>query len=690
MKKHLFLFLLFILNYQSTIAQVSETDSLENLVKKYQKRDTVRVNLLNKTAYKLYLKDFEKTLIYATEANELAEELNFLKGKSNSFRYIGIHYYMKANYSKALEYYQKSLKIEEELGNDVGIAKGCNNIGMIYRYLNDFPKSLEYLEKALQKGKEGGDRMLTSFSLNNIGNTYRGMENYPKALEYYQKSLKIKRELGSKLGIASSYHNIGKNYKLQKNYPKALEYLQKSLEIAIEIKTKSIEARNYTELGSVYLRQNKLREAFTYSQKSYLLAKEMGELNFQKESLEILSKSSEMLGLYEKAYKYHVAFKAINDSIYNNENNKKIAGLEYQYKYEKEKQEAELKQQKKDIIQAEEAKQQKTIRNSFIAGFALMLILALVVSYSFVQKQKANHILAEQKHIIENTNEELNQINDELQTTLETVNQQKEEITEQHQIVTKQKEHISASINYASRIQKAILPVPSLFEDNFSDYFILFKPRDVVSGDFYWAKKINNYLIYAAADCTGHGVPGAFVSMLGISFLNEIARRKDMQTPAQMLEELRLSIKTSLHQTGNSKNASKEGMDIALCILDTKTNILQYAGAYNPLYLIRNKELIETKATRNPISIFRKEVNFVNHEIQVEKGDTLYIFSDGYIDQFGGEKGYRFNSKKFKNLLIPIAQKPMSEQKEILDNEFKNWRGNNKQIDDVLVLGVKI
>jgi len=258
----------------------------------------------------------------------------------------------------------------------------------------------------------------------------------------------------------------------------------------------------------------------------------------------------------------------------------------------------------------------------------------------------------------------------------------KEEIEDAHKGITD-------SINYASRIQNAILPTARLFEDNFSNYFILFKPRDVVSGDFYWAKKVNEHLVIAAADCTGHGVPGAFVSMLGISFLNEIAGKKEAKTASHILEELRVQIKTSLHQTGDS-NEAKDGMDIALCVINLETYLLQFAGAYNPLYIIRNKEFIEIKATRNPIGIYLKEKPFKNNEIQLQKNDMLFMFSDGYADQFGGKKATKFKSKNFKELLLLVSDKSVSEQKQILNNTFEEWRGNIEQVDDVLVVGLKI
>ena len=247
---------------------------------------------------------------------------------------------------------------------------------------------------------------------------------------------------------------------------------------------------------------------------------------------------------------------------------------------------------------------------------------------------------------------------------------------------------ITDSINYAKKIQNAIFPSLDLFKNNFLDYFIFFKPLDVVSGDFYWAKKINEHFIFVAADCTGHGVPGAFVSMLGISLLNEICTRKEVTTANQVLDILREEIKISLNQ--NSESKRQEGMDIAFCVLNTKTNVLQFAGANNPLYLFRNNELVEYKANKQPIGIYRKEKPFTNYEIQLEKGDKIYIFSDGYIDQFGGKKNKKFMKKNFKNLLYKIQNEDMNIQKEILENQFRNWKGEIKQIDDVLVMGVKI
>ncbi|NOZ35671.1 MAG: SpoIIE family protein phosphatase [Chlorobi bacterium] len=263
------------------------------------------------------------------------------------------------------------------------------------------------------------------------------------------------------------------------------------------------------------------------------------------------------------------------------------------------------------------------------------------------------------------------------------------EITHQKEEIEEKNHHITSSIEYASRIQQALLPPEELITEYLPDHFILYKPRDIVSGDFYWLKQIDNYTVYAAADCTGHGVPGAFMSMLGISFLNEIVSKSQVNKPSEILNELRKKIKSSLRQTGKD-NESKDGMDIAVCVIDNKRMILNYAGAYNPLFIIRKGELKEIKATRNPIGIYLREVPFENHELELEKGDVLYTFSDGFVDQFGGEKQSKFKAQNFKKILLEIYDKSMKEQKTILDKTILQWQGDAEQTDDIVIFGVRI
>jgi len=271
------------------------------------------------------------------------------------------------------------------------------------------------------------------------------------------------------------------------------------------------------------------------------------------------------------------------------------------------------------------------------------------------------------------------------------------EVVKQKEIIENKNQQLTAGINYAKRIQEAMLPQPQFLNESLTDAFILFKPRDLVSGDFYWFRQINDLLVVAAVDCTGHGVPGGFMSMLGISLLNEITRKKTHIYTNEVLDEMRKQVKNSLGQTGKG-HEQKDGMDIAICALDTKNSILQYAGANNPLLLIRNNnpgEITELRPDKMPIGIYvGEEKPFSNQQIQLEKGDKIYLFSDGYVDQFGGPKGRKFLASKFKELLLQICHRPMQEQKIILDQTIENWifspDAKGKQIDDILVIGFKI
>ena len=268
--------------------------------------------------------------------------------------------------------------------------------------------------------------------------------------------------------------------------------------------------------------------------------------------------------------------------------------------------------------------------------------------------------------------------------------EQKHKMKKQHDLVQNQKKKIEDSILYAKRIQSAVLPPNRFIQHLLSDHFIFYRPRDIVSGDFYWTKQVDDKIFIAAADCTGHGVPGALMSMLGITFLNEIINKNPNIHANEILNELRTHIISSLRQTG-SGGESRDGMDVALCIIDHKNKVLEYSGANNPLYMIRNGELTHTKADKMPIGIHRRaKESFVNHFINLKQNDLIYIFSDGYVDQFGGESGRKFLSANFKDLLLENAEKTLNEQKVILKTAFEEWKGERKQLDDILVIGFKI
>lgn len=266
---------------------------------------------------------------------------------------------------------------------------------------------------------------------------------------------------------------------------------------------------------------------------------------------------------------------------------------------------------------------------------------------------------------------------------------QKNEIEQKNIVLEYQKKEIEDSIRYARRIQTAVIPSEKDCLDHFTESFVFFRPLNIVSGDFYWISRVDNKIIFTAADCTGHGVPGAIMSMLGVAFLNEIVNKDHITEPDTILNNLRDKVIHALQQQGISGEA-RDGMDIALVCIDEQDKRLQYAGAYNPLIMIRNGEIIETGGDKMPIGIYEKMNPFTKHEIQLQSGDVLYMTSDGYEDQFGGPDGKKFKSKKFKELLLEIHKYPMKNQKEIIEKRFDEWKGELNQVDDIVVTGIAI
>lgn len=308
---------------------------------------------------------------------------------------------------------------------------------------------------------------------------------------------------------------------------------------------------------------------------------------------------------------------------------------------------------------------------------------------SYFQEKKINT----QNEILEELVEKLTLQNTNLEAL---VNERTSEIQEQKNIIEKTNKDITDSIKYAQKIQNAIFAPEKYIHDIIPNHFVLFKPKEIVSGDFFWIRQINKYVVVVAADCTGHGVPGAFMSMLGTSFLNELVTSETLNNPGEILNNLREKVKKSLHQKGKI-GEQRDGMDMAFYVIDSETLELQYSGAYNSLLIIRenrnideNKEIITLKGDRQPIAIHKIEKPFTNQKFQLQKGDSIYSFSDGYVDQFGGEYGKKMKMNRFKEILLSVSGKPMKEQKQLLENYFKKWSGKYRQIDDVLVIGVKI
>jgi serine phosphatase RsbU (regulator of sigma subunit) len=330
-------------------------------------------------------------------------------------------------------------------------------------------------------------------------------------------------------------------------------------------------------------------------------------------------------------------------------------------------------QEGKIKVQLETLEKQKLILYFVIFALVLVSFLGYYIYRSYKIKKEANIKLEEKNRTISLQKDE--------------IEKQRDLAAAQRDQIAYQKKHITDSIMYAKRIQTALIPSLELFSDKL-EHFVLYKPLAIVSGDFYWVASYDNLQIIIAADCTGHGVPGAFMSMLGVTMLNELVTGKHIVMPDQIIEELRKGIIKSLNQVAD-EDSVKDGMDIAVCVVDFEKKILYYSGANNPLYLVRGGELIHYRADKMPVAIHYKMVPFTLHTIELQKGDAFYIFSDGYADQFGGPKQKKFMTAQLKETITAMSNEPMLKQGERLNEIFEEWRGDSPQVDDVTLIGVR-
>jgi len=667
-----------------------QIDSLKRVIAKAED-DTIKVNALAQLASKLSSVNPEQAKEYALKSLNLAKALSFDGGVAqgnyilgSAFYYIGDlktaqKYFEKAGglfkalhneirvaqclnatgavlvgqgkYQEGLIKYIESLKLKEKLNDKDGIASSYLNIGQVYAYQEQYTKCLEYYYKALKLSQEIGDKLSTSYALHNIGATYDVMGIQDSALVYYKNALKIKKELGDEHAIAYTLQNIGELYTNNDQLGQARTYLEESLRYFEKLGMKLNISGVLNSLAQVYRKSGDYERAIDMGNQALEIAEGLDSKDRLKLIYEGLAYIHADHGTFEEAYRYHRLYSATKDSLLNEENSKILNELEEQYQDEK-----------KQLL-IENLENEKQLQSTQLIGALNALGLALVLGFiafrGYRNKKKANKIIS----------------------------QQKEEVEHQKEIVDEKNKEITDSIAYAKRIQNAILPPASFINQCLHQSFILFKPNDIISGHFYWVEQVDDRVYFAAVDCTGHGVPGAMVSVVGHNGLNRCVNEFSHTQPGKILDQLTQLVEGTFEK---SAQEVKDGMDIALCCLSADRKTLEYSGANNPLYIISNGELTETKPDKQPIGAYDHRKSFSNHIIELKKDDTVYLFTDGFADQFGGDKGKKFKYKPFKQLLLSVHEKPMTEQQEILSNTIDEWRGDLEQIDDICVFGAKI
>jgi len=635
------------------------------------------------------LGNYPKALESHLQAFKLEKEKGDKKGIAACLNNIALVYYAQGNYPKALEANLQTLKIREELGDKIKIAKSHANIANVYGVQNNHTKALEYYLSAYSVLKETGDKINIAYALYAIGHIYTAKKDYAKSLEYQFMALKMREEIGDKNGIATSLSDIGQAYYFLDKDEKAIEYETRAAKMQEETGDKFGMASSLRIIGDIYYDSKNYSKALVYYDKSLMTSREIGGKENIKYNYEGLSKAFEKLGNTPAALRYYKLFSQEKDSLLSEAGEKNMAKMNAIYETEKKDNTIKLLNKDKNLKEVEakqkeaELQKQRVITYSFAAGGLLVLGLLFFAIRGYVQKRKDNKVITEQKK--------------EVEKQKDYAEQQHKIAEEQKHLVEEHQKEIIDSINYAQRIQRSLLASSTLLNENLNDYFILFKPKDIVSGDFYWASKlINGQFALVTADSTGHGVPGAIMSMLNIASLNEAVTKGIMQ-PDEILFETRERIINHLKNDG-SEQGGKDGMDCSLLCFDFfpsgggKGEVkLTCSAANNPVWIIRENELIEIKPDKMPCGKHDKDKEpFTLHTVTLQKGDTLYALTDGFPDQFGGPKGKKFMSKNLKETLMANVGLPMAKQKQILENTFKNWVGELEQIDDVTVIGIRI
>ena len=690
--------------------QISRTDSLQRLLIT-DIHDTVKLRIRATLGEELPV----LRLGYWDSVKNEGLKWRLKKYAAEGINNMGYIYDNLGDVSKAIQFYSEGLKIREEIGDRHGIAESLNNIAYLSEKQGDVPRSLEFHNRALKIQEEIGDREGMGISLNNIATIYEYQNDTLKALEYYQKSCLIASQTGNKESLATSKNNIGRvYYSLSKQFEdrkpgtrdsllsNAMLNYNAALSLFLEMKNERAAATLYQNIGMVFLERKDKGKAMEFFRRSLELRKKTNdkrgisnsyyciglayysnknystaldnenkalaigrELGFPKDILEVALSLSEIhvaIGNWHEAYRMQSLYHVMKDSIESEKTRKASLRQQFQYEYDKKESLLEAEREKEKAIAEEKSRRQRIIIWSSVGGLILVLLFSGFVLRSLSLTRK-------QKRIIEEKNNE---------TEL------------QKRIIEEKNKDITDSINYAKRIQNAKLPELKQLYSTFPSSFVLFRPKDIVSGYFYFFLKKDRYAFIAAAYCTGHGVPGAFMSLIGLEKLEDsIGLSPDS---SEILKQLNNGIRKSLHQS-QSEDSTRDGMDIAFCSVDLDNAELSFAGANRPFWFVRKQTSVieEIPGTRKAIGGYTEEnQEFASNTLRLSKGDRFYIFSDGYADTSNGNDGKKLKTKRFRQILSEIQGLGMPDQGAFLDDFIIKWKGKTEQVDDILVIGIEI
>jgi serine phosphatase RsbU (regulator of sigma subunit) len=645
MNKQRYLLLLCLL-FSGLTASGQNKRLLDSLQRVYDQKttDTGRFDALTDLIAQYRLGNAVKAMELCKQQVELAGKIGQPGFTGKALFNLAIQQRKEGNYEEAVRTYMESLKNFESIGDELNAGNVYGSLGITYWQEGNLEFAIQYLRKSLVIMRKHKKKYNTLSNLNNIGGIFFEQKKYDSALVYLQQSIHPTEEIKDTAGLGDIYVNLGATYLLQNKLPEAIAMSHKGIYYARISGNEYALQTGYSTLGGTSAAQFRYPEAVAYFDSSNTICLKLNAREALKANYKSLADIYVGAGNFEKAYYFQKQYADIKDSLLSEANLKQINEMDAKY---------QSSRKDKALLEEQTRSDKKTIIiYAAAAGLALLLVLLFFIYRSFRIKQKSEAEITKQKAIIEEQNKE-----------------------------------ILDSIHYAERIQQSLLPPEPLRLRLLPSSFVYYQPRSIVAGDFYWMNEQQEHLIFAVADCTGHGVPGALMSVVCGNALNRTVNEYGITDPGKILDKVRELVIASF---GTGTHEVNDGMDISLCCWHAASRTMQWAGANNPLWYIRNNTMHELKGDKQPVGRFAHSKPFTTHTLQVEAGDRFYLFSDGYADQFGGSDGKKFKYRQLKDLLLEGAALSPEKQAEVLRNTFMKWKGSLEQIDDVCIMGVQL
>jgi serine phosphatase RsbU (regulator of sigma subunit) len=667
----------------AALAKQPVMDSLFAVLKKQPRADTNKFSTLYEIAFQYNTAgDFSNSMAYLEKCQRIADSLKYSRGLAKVHNSIGVLYLVKGDIPKAIDHQLQSLKYYETYNDRNGIAKGYFNLGTMHFYNNNMNQALSCWKNSLRLYEALKNEFEIASVEGNLAAFYSNRRMFDSSEYFFKRVISYYEKSGMEDEAGMAYGNMGAVYMQKKDIKSALKYSFKALGIARRTNKKLDMALCYSNIGSIYAEMKKYREALAYNDSGLTCALSTGSREKIAAAYTALEETYLSMKNYKKADEYLHLYMLYNDSLHNENSMQAIAEMQARYESEKKEKEILLLSKDKQITNLslksikDTIKRRRIIIYAMIAGLALVSVFAFFIFSNYKRKQKLNLALEE--------------------TNLQ--------LAAQNKLIEEKNLQISDSIEYASDIQRSVFPTEAEFKLLFPQSFVYYVPKDVVSGDFYWIASAASGEVpasvsssrqsqaepvrcLAVCDCTGHGVPGGFMTMMAFNLMENIAHDSAEIHPARFLDEINESLaRTFVSQ--NQYTSSKFGLDISMICFDPVSMRLRYAGSHTPLCIVRNGTLTELKADNATPGITKE--HFTEKEMTLEKGDMLYLFTDGFADQFGGAKREKFFSYRLKDMLVTISGNPVYEQKEMIARVNEEWKGKNEQTDDILLIGIRV